>query len=207
MQDILKHLGIANEPVEIIVTTYFKLPNAAPMGIEYENQKLIFHIYKETNTYKNLIANKAGVVNITRNLIIFANAALKKPFQLNEFEHADIVNAPRLKAANGFIEFIPTDFFDYVKKDDLGESEISKVEAKIEKVHVKNSVPALKRNTSPSLETIILATKLQVALKRNKENLAKDFKNRLREIIIEAKNLPSEEEAAEYIEKIIQEYL
>ncbi|MCS4541252.1 MAG: DUF447 family protein [Euryarchaeota archaeon] len=209
MEEILEKLGITREPVEIILTTYFpnsKIPNAAPMGLEYQNQKLIFHIYEETDTYKNLIANEAGVVNVTRDLKIFANAAIKKQFQLNEFERADVVNAPRLKAADGFIEFIPTDFFDYMKKDDLGESEISKVEAKIEKIYVKNFVPVFKRNTSPSLRAIIVATKLQVALGRNKEVIAKKLRKKLEETITVAKNLPKEKRAAEYIEKLIQEY-
>lgn len=64
--------------IESIVSTVDqeKKVNLAPMGVLWGEEVLVIKPYKDTTTYRNLIATKEGVVNVTDNVLIFAKSAL-----------------------------------------------------------------------------------------------------------------------------------
>ena len=73
--------------IESIVTTLDEegtpLPerrvNFAPMGVEWGDETIVIKPYKETATYRNLAATGTAVVNLTDNVLIFAEGAISNP--------------------------------------------------------------------------------------------------------------------------------
>ncbi len=53
-------------------------PNFAPMGVTWNETEMIARPFRNTNTYRNLVATGAGVVNVTDNVLTFAHTALDK---------------------------------------------------------------------------------------------------------------------------------
>jgi hypothetical protein len=109
----LCNLGFRKEIIgETIVGTYDLdgLPTAAPMGIVIEsNEKLIIRTFTSSSTYRNIQRTKCAVVNVTSNPELFYLTAFKEVNpggKLSEslFQKAEIVDAPRLWAADATIE-------------------------------------------------------------------------------------------------------
>jgi hypothetical protein len=67
--------------VETIVTTVAVdgTPNFAPMGIEWGDETIVLKPFLETTTYRNIVASRAAVVNLTDDVRIFAKAAISNP--------------------------------------------------------------------------------------------------------------------------------
>jgi hypothetical protein len=67
--------------VETIVTTIAEdgTPNFAPMGVEWGNETIVLKPFLETTTYRNIVASRAAVVNLTDDVRIFARAAISSP--------------------------------------------------------------------------------------------------------------------------------
>jgi hypothetical protein len=67
--------------VETIVTTLAAdgTVNVAPMGVEWGDEAIVLKPFLETATYRNLIATRAAVVNLTDDVRIFARAAISNP--------------------------------------------------------------------------------------------------------------------------------
>ena len=67
--------------VETIVTTVADdgAVNCAPMGVEWGRDALVLKPFLETATYRNLVATRAAVVNLTDDVRIFAHAAVANP--------------------------------------------------------------------------------------------------------------------------------
>lgn len=97
---------------ESIVTTYSidETPNAAPMGIESEDSKhIIIRPFKSTKTYQNLKNRGCAVINFIVEPTTFYKTAFKDEnidpdYFNNFFEKASVVDAPRLKKVDGFLE-------------------------------------------------------------------------------------------------------
>ena len=50
--------------------------NCAPMGVEWGEEEIVIKPFVETTTFRNLRATGAGVVNLTDDVMLFAQAAL-----------------------------------------------------------------------------------------------------------------------------------
>jgi len=67
--------------VETIVTTVAAdgTLNFAPMGIEWGDETIVLKPFLETTTYRNIVASRAAVVNLTDDVRISARAAISSP--------------------------------------------------------------------------------------------------------------------------------
>jgi uncharacterized protein len=67
--------------VETIVTSVSDdgSVNCAPMGVEWGEETIVLKPFLETATYRNLIATRAAVVNLTDDVRVFARAAIANP--------------------------------------------------------------------------------------------------------------------------------
>jgi hypothetical protein len=52
------------------------VPNFAPMGLAWGEEEVIVRPFRDTTTYRNLLATNCGVANITDNVLIFVHSAL-----------------------------------------------------------------------------------------------------------------------------------
>jgi hypothetical protein len=53
--------------------------NCAPMGVEWGDETIVLKPFIDTATYRNLIATRAAVVNLTDDVRVFARAAISNP--------------------------------------------------------------------------------------------------------------------------------
>jgi hypothetical protein len=112
MTDLSKLGFQPNMIAETLVSTYTVdgLPNAAPMGvIRKSRESVLIRPYVKTLTYQNLRSQRCAVVNITDDPDLFYRTAFKEAnpggkLPLEWFERAKLVNAPRLKMADAFLE-------------------------------------------------------------------------------------------------------
>ena len=67
--------------IETIVTTVGAdgVVNFAPMGVEWGDTSIVLKPFIETATYRNLVATRAAVVNLTDDVRVFAQAAISNP--------------------------------------------------------------------------------------------------------------------------------
>ena len=67
--------------VETIVTTIAEdgTANFAPMGVEWGEETIVLKPFLETATYRNLVASRVAVVNVTDDVRVFARAAISNP--------------------------------------------------------------------------------------------------------------------------------
>jgi hypothetical protein len=67
--------------VETIVTSLDAsgVVNCAPMGVEWGDEAIVLKPFIETATYRNLMATRAAVVNLTDDVLLFAQAAISNP--------------------------------------------------------------------------------------------------------------------------------
>lgn len=112
MDSLVKFGFVKKAIMETIVTTYDVKgePNAAPMGVEMKNtQHIIIRPYLSSSTCKNLQSKKCAVINITSDPELYYRTAFKETFPQGRmpvewFEKAEVVDAPRLRRADAFIE-------------------------------------------------------------------------------------------------------
>ncbi len=149
--DNLKNLGLKKNWIyEVIVTTGDgKKPNAAPMGIWTTNfSDIVLEVYKNTETYKNILTTNELVVNFVDNLEIFYDSIRDK--KKIGYAPAKKVNAPVLREATSWLEL-------KVKGvRDLGESVSFTSEIVYSKV---KKVKLINRAESLTLESLIKFTK------------------------------------------------
>ena len=81
--------------VETIVTTVAAdgAVNCAPMGVEWGDETIVLKPFLETATYRNVVATRAAVVNLTDDVRVFARAAISNPQYRNRIR-------PRSSAAS-----------------------------------------------------------------------------------------------------------
>ena len=67
--------------IETIVTTVAGdgPVNCAPMGVEWGDETIVLKPFLETATYRNVVATRAAVVNLTDDVRVFARAAISNP--------------------------------------------------------------------------------------------------------------------------------
>jgi len=67
--------------IETIVTTVAAdgTINCAPMGVEWGDDTIVLKPFLETATYRNVLATRAAVVNLTDDVRVFARAAISNP--------------------------------------------------------------------------------------------------------------------------------
>jgi uncharacterized protein len=85
--------------VESIVTTLAPdgTINFAPMGVEWGEDSIVLKPFLETTTFRNLSASNAAVVNLTDDVMLFAQGAISSP-QFPSFP-AQVVPGVVLEAA------------------------------------------------------------------------------------------------------------
>ena len=67
--------------VETIVTTSDGngVINFAPMGVEWSEETIVLKPFLETTTFRNLSATRTAVVNLTDDVMLFAQGAISSP--------------------------------------------------------------------------------------------------------------------------------
>lgn len=164
--------------IEAIVSTYGvnDYPNAAPMGVIMKDENhIVIRPFISSFTYKNLQLKLCGVINLVSDPKIFYFTAFKEtnvggvlPFEW--FEKAEMVEAPRLKVADAFIEFSVID----IKLLGVERAEIL---CKVESIKASSTLPkAYCRASFAVIESIIHATRIKSFLKdyeKEKENILK----------------------------------
>jgi hypothetical protein len=67
--------------VETIITTVAQdgEVNCAPMGVEWDTDTIVLKPFIETATYRNVVAARTAVVNLTDDVRVFARAAISNP--------------------------------------------------------------------------------------------------------------------------------
>ena len=67
--------------IESIVTTVdpWGEANFAPMGVEWGEQAIVLKPFVDTQTFRNIAATGAAVVNLTDDVMVFAQAAIVSP--------------------------------------------------------------------------------------------------------------------------------
>ena len=67
--------------VESIVTTVADDAgvNIAPMGVEWDQDRIVLKPFLDTTTYRNVIATRSAVVNLIDDVRVFARAAIGNP--------------------------------------------------------------------------------------------------------------------------------
>ena len=71
--------------------------NFAPMGVEWDEDALVLKPFLETTTFRNVSSSRTAVVNLTDDVMLFAQAAISSP----QFPHvpAEVVRGVVLEAA------------------------------------------------------------------------------------------------------------
>lgn len=113
----LKNHGITEGISEMIVTTGFEHPNAAPIGIIWKNDRLFLRLFKGSRTYRNLEHENFFAGNITSNPLVYVRSAFtdlsRSNFVYISFEIPDAsdpenvkqVDVPVLSNGDGFVIF------------------------------------------------------------------------------------------------------
>jgi len=85
--------------IETIVTTTDSSGgiNFAPMGVEWGEETIVLKPFLETTTFRNLTGSRAAVVNLTDDVMLFAQGAISSP-QFPSFQ-ATVVRGVVLEAA------------------------------------------------------------------------------------------------------------
>ena len=67
--------------IETIVTTVALdgAVNCAPMGVEWGDEGIVLKPFLDTTTYRNVVATRAAIVNLTDDVRVFARAAVSNP--------------------------------------------------------------------------------------------------------------------------------
>lgn len=167
----LTDLGFSKGTIfEAIVSTYNNdgSANAAPMGITMQDpQHLNLNIFNTSSTYRNLQANKQGVINITCDIEVYYRTTFK---EVNEnrvlpeewFEKAQTVNAPELRFSDATISF------SVLSLEPIGKK--TKVICKVEQISAQETYPkAYCRAMALTLEAIIHATRVKAYIAEEKE--------------------------------------
>jgi uncharacterized protein len=53
--------------------------NCAPMGVEWGHEIIVIKPYQETTTFRNVVATGTAVLNLTDNVLLFAQSAISSP--------------------------------------------------------------------------------------------------------------------------------
>jgi len=169
IKDYVGRLSVEKSHIyEVILSTFTEdgHPTAAPMGITFaDDESLVVRPFKTSLTFQNLKAKRCGVANITSDPALFYAAAFKwmdknREILLNQFERARSVDAPRIKVADGCIEFAVEREVD--EGEDRGRFICPIRMAEVPTISVKPYC----RSTFATIECVIHATRVREYLSR-----------------------------------------
>jgi hypothetical protein len=211
---------------EILATTFsldknLMVPNVASMGVRLVD-KNVFKIwpYPNTTTYKNIENSKIVVLNFVDDMYLYALASLKSSNSsksdralLEEYysyytfnidsKYKDPTQIPYLKQAWAIIVCNATDINQLFKKDDFGEFELMEIDLTVISIEkFRESFKIFNRAENITLETIVLATKLNIAIDKKDKALIRKFKGKVEENINEVKRFGENKSALKAIEHI-----
>lgn len=195
MSSIKELFGINfNYLYETIAVTLAKLekekkiiPNSACMGVKFlDNNTFQMTPYLETDTYKNLIKSPYVSINFVDNIYFYALAALlgensghtEREFPDSYYDSKDEI--PYLKESWGVIFGELDEHKIITKATHLGENNVLQANFKIfdfikrrESFHLKNRAENL------ALESIILTTRLRIAIKKENREMYEKIYDRI----------------------------
>ncbi|MFX0017863.1 MAG: DUF447 domain-containing protein [Promethearchaeota archaeon] len=229
MNGNIQELGLKKGYLYEILATTFSIkrneliPNTSCMGIRIiDNNEISIEPYPNTNTYKNLKQNSLICINFVENIFLYALAALKglhlsekyRIFPIEYYNYYDI------KKSNNSISKIPyinqawaTIFCEikkesqYTRKDTFGKINLSKFILNIlSLVKIKESYKLFNRAENLTLETLILTTRLKIAIEKHNKDLITDFRNKIEENIKNVRRFGKNQDAFKAIE-LIEEYI
>jgi hypothetical protein len=139
--------------IETIVTTLDAdgAANFAPMGVTIGDEEILIRPYKESATFRNLLATGCAVVNLTDNVLLFAESAIASP-QFPAFP-AELVRGLVLKDACSYYEC-------EVKESDTSQDRAS-FHCRIVKRDVLREFVGFNRAKNAIIEAAILATRVR----------------------------------------------
>jgi hypothetical protein len=170
--NILSAVGLEKGVIyETIVSTRAPdgTPNAAPMGVRsFDGRTLMLLPFKSTRTYRNLLATRTAVANITDDPQLFYDTALKEgtPCPREMFEEAKHVEAPRLTHAESIIELTVSSIRD--EGPDRARVDCDPVYSEVLQLRPKPYC----RGKLAAMEAIIHATRVKVFLKEGRREEA-----------------------------------
>jgi len=195
MIDISKLFGIKfNHLYEIIAVTFFRneknrkiIPNCSCMGVRFlDNNTFQMTPYIETDTYKNLTKIPFVSINFVDNVYYYAQAALlgenagptEREFPDSYFNSKEEI--PYLKEAWGVI-FGKLDKHKIITKTThLGEKNVLLANFKIiDFLKIRESFYLKNRAENLALESIILATKLKIAVKKENREMYENIYDKI----------------------------
>jgi hypothetical protein len=123
--------------------------NFAPMGVEWGEDHLVLKPFLETTTFRNVSATRTAVVNLTDNVMLFAQAAISSP-SYPAFP-AEVVRGVVLEAACSWreVEAVSVD----------ATPPRSRIEARVVHHGFRREFLGFNRARHAVLETAILATR------------------------------------------------
>ena len=168
--------------IESIVTTLGPegTVNFAPMGVEWGDETLVLKPFLETTTFRNLVATRVAVVNLTDDVLLFARAAISSP--VYPAVPAAVVRGVVLEAATSWREVQVATVDDTPPR--------SRIEARVVHRGVRREFLGFNRARHAVLEAAILATRTHLL---PAEEIRADFA-RL-QVIVDKTSGPREQEA------------
>lgn len=163
--------------------------NFAPMGVEWQDDSLTLKPFLETTTFRNLSGGGAAVVNLTDDVMLFAQAALSNP-QFPSFPAA-MVPGVVLEAACSWREV------EVVTLDDSPPR--SRIETRVVHRGFRREFLGFNRARHAVLEATILATRTHLLpMDQIHEDLAK------LQIIVDKTAGPREREAMAFVTEYVR---
>ena len=190
-------------------------PNTACMGVRLVDKKLLkIWPYPNTTTYKNIESSKFLIINLIDDVYLYALSSLKGTFAsksvgiLSEKDYnyynlgvnseykdyakritsTDSIQLPYLKQAWAIIVCIATDKKEISREDDFGKLKLMEISLSVISYEkFKESFKLFNRAENLTLETIVLTTKLKVAIEKENIALTKTIKRKIEEYFNEIK--------------------
>lgn len=123
--------------------------NFAPMGVEWGEETIVLKPFLETTTFRNLVATRVAVVNLTDDAMLFAQGAISSPRL--PFLPAEVVAGAVLEAACSWREV------EVISVDDTPPR--SRIETRVRHRGFRREFIGFNRARHAVLEAAILATR------------------------------------------------
>ena len=219
MSSIKELFGINfNRLYETIAVTLTKLekekiilPNSACMGVKFlDNNTFQMTPYLETDTYKNLIKFPYVSINFVDNIYFYAQAALlgenlgqtKREFPDSYYDFKDEI--PYLKESWGVIFGKLNEHKIITKATHLGENNVLQANFKIiDFIKIQESFYLKNRAENLALESIILATRLKIAVKKENKEMYEKIYDKILYYNEQIKNFAKNDKAIETMDFIV----
>lgn len=177
--------------IETIVTTTDGAGgvNYAPMGVEWGETTIVLKPFLETTTFRNLTASRTAVINLTDDVMLFAQGAISSP-QFPSFP-ATVVRGVVLEAACSWreLEIVAVD----------ATPPRSRIDTRVVYTGVRREFIGFNRARHAVLEAAILATRTHLI---PAEEIRQEFA-RL-QVIVDKTAGPREREAMDLLTRYVQ---